>query len=125
MLNQVLEVTLAVMILLLGMAVTVIARVESAPAGTAQPDGDGEQTAPQPGWTAADPPQGLGPLTVPAGPNAPPPAPRKTALTGRGRYEARHVRGRIPKPRTPGPAGPPWGPAPPPGLPQQGSESWI
>jgi hypothetical protein len=124
MLNQVLDVTLAVMILLLAMSVTVIARVESAPGGTAQPDGDGEQ-APQPGWRPAEPPQGLWPLTLPAGQGASLPAPRKAGVIGRGRYEARHVRGRIPKPRTPGPAGPPWGPAPPPGLPQQGSESWV
>jgi hypothetical protein len=124
MLNQVLEVTLAVMILLLAMSVTVIARVESAPGGTAQPDGDGEPAS-QPGWTPSEPPQGMWPLTLPVSQDASPNGPRKAGLIGRGRYEARHVRGRIPKPRTPGPAGPPWGPAPPPGLPQQGSESLI
>lgn len=126
MLNQVLEATLAFMILLLVLSVTAIVRVDSVVAAPTEAATGGEPTAAANGRPTAVPPAALwtGPGQV--GLLSSVPAPRKTGLFGRGRYEARHVRGRMPKPRQPGPSGPPWGPAtPPPGLPQQGSERWI
>lgn len=127
MLNQVLEVTLAAMIALLAMSVAAILRVDTAPGTTTEAAADGDQAMSAAGLTAAPPPAPMwpGPLgSAFVAASAPPP--RRTSWLGRTRYEARHVRGRIPKPRTPGPAGPPWGPAaPPPGLTQQGSERWV
>jgi len=85
--------------------------------------------APQPGRTMQAPPGAMWPSPAPggfgSGMAAPPP--RRSGFLGRGRYEARHVRGRMPRPRPPAPAGPPWGPAtPPPSRPQQqGSERWT
>jgi hypothetical protein len=124
--NQVLEAALAVMILLLVMSVTAIVRVDVAVAANTEAAAGDEAAASANGRPTALPPAalwtgpGLGGLTASTA------AQRKTGLFGRSRYEARHVRGRMPKPRQPGPAGPPWGPAtPPPGLPQQSSERWI
>ncbi len=128
MLNQVLEAALAFMILLLAMSVAAIVRVDTTVGGNTEARADGE--------SAASAASAAGrPTAVPAPPlwagqargnlTASGPAPRKPGLFGP-RYEARHVRGRMPRPRQPGPTGPPWGPAaPPPGLPQQGSERWI
>lgn len=154
MMNQVLEATLAFMVLLLALSVTAIVRVGPMAQAQTESNVDGEMASAGP----APMPVGMpaGPLGMPAGPAgmtngvhpgravqaAPPPvtwtspgpggfgptvagpAVRRPGLLGRGRYEARHVRGRIPKPRPPAPAGPPWGPAapPPPGRPQQSSE---
>lgn len=151
MMNQVLEATLAFMILLLALSVTAIIRVgPMAPAQT-ESDTDAEMAAAAPATMAAGPASMVaGPASMLAGPPrrtgqaAPPPAvwaspvpgsvrpgvaaspDRRPGLLGRGRYEARHVRGRIPKPRPPAPAGPPWGPAapPPPGRSQHGSDRW-
>ncbi len=138
MLNQVLEATLAFMILLLALSVSAIVRV--GPTAPASPESniDSDPAMPQPQpvrvmagaqpgqmatagapvmWTAPAPGSML-----PAGP----PLGRRPGLLGRGRYEARHVRGRMPKPRPTAPAGPPWGPAtPPPSRAQQGSERWT
>jgi hypothetical protein len=148
MMNQVLEATLAFMILLLALSVTAIIRVgPMAPAQT-ESNTDAEMEAAGPATMAAAPASVMaGPASMLAGPQpgravqaAPPavwapvpgsvrpgataPDARRPGLLGR-RYEARHVRGRIPKPRPAAPAGPPWGPAtPPPGRPQQGSERW-
>lgn len=133
--NQVLEVTLAFMILLLLLSVTAIIRVGPMTPASTEANTDTDiapiparmATGPQPGrMVAAGPAPALWP---PGGSNGmrPPPAPvRRSGLLGRTRYEARHVRGRMPKPRPPAPAGPPWGPAtPPPGRAQQGSERWT
>jgi hypothetical protein len=77
---------------------------------------------PQPGnLVAAAPGQAVWPPAAPNGMRSPEPV-RRSGFLGRARYEAKHVRGHTPKPRPPAPAGPPWGPAPPPGRPQQGSE---
>jgi hypothetical protein len=124
MVNQVLEATLAVMILLLAMSVTAIVRVDAVPGNTAEPDADGEHAA-QAGWPPAESAPPMWPAPQTTGLSASAQEPEKAGLVSRGRYEARHVRGRTPKPRSPGPVGPPWGPAPPPGLPQQGSERLI
>jgi hypothetical protein len=122
MLNQVLEAALAFMILLLLMSVTAIVRVDTAVPATTETNANGEPAAAQNGRPTGVPTNALW-----AGSMAPPPMPaRKNSVFGRGRYQARHVRGRMPKTRPPSPAGPPWGPAaPPPGLPRQGSERWI
>jgi len=126
MLNQVLEAALAVMILLLVMSLTAIVRVDTAVAATTEAANSGEPAAAANGRPTAVPPAALWTVPAPGGLIASRPAPRKAGLFGRTRYEARHVRGRMPKPRQPGPTGPPWGPAtPPPGLSQQGSERWI
>ncbi|HEX5188175.1 MAG TPA: hypothetical protein VFW16_01445, partial [Streptosporangiaceae bacterium] len=78
------------------------------------------------GPAVADPPAAPWAAPMPRGAPAAPPPVRRSGWLGRARYEARHVRGRVPKPRPPAPAGPPWGPAaPPPGRPQQGSERWT
>jgi hypothetical protein len=136
MLNQVLESTLAFMVALLVLSISAIARVRPTPSSTSM---NSEQSI------AGDPTMngnGIGPATFsPAGAGpalwsaSPPPpgnvlatnpGPRRAGMLGR-RYEARHVRGRMPVPRQPGPAGPPWGPAAPPpaGRPQAGSERWT
>lgn len=122
MLNQVLEAALAFMILLLLMSVTAIVRVDTAVPATTETNVNGEAAAVQNGRPTGVPTNALW-----AGSLAPPPVPaRKSGVFGRGRYQARHVRGRMPKNRPPSPAGPPWGPAaPPPGLPRQGSERYI
>ena len=133
-LNQVLEATLAFMILLLLLSVTAIIRVGPVTPASTEANTDTDMapmpammaSAPQPGrMVAAGPAPALWPD---AGSNGmrPPPAPvRRSGWMGRARYEARHVRGRMPKPRPSAPAGPPWGPAAPPGRPQQGSERWT
>jgi hypothetical protein len=135
MLNQVLEASLAFMIFLLVLSLTAIVRVgPMAPAST-EANTDTDIGAPFPGTMVAAPPPGQMAAAAPASalwpPAAPngirPPAPaRRSGWLGRTRYEARHVRGRMPKPRPPAPAGPPWGPAaPPPGRAQQSSERWT
>jgi hypothetical protein len=177
MMNQVLEATLAFMILLLGLSVTAIVRLGPMPqaqnesnaegdmaiAGTgAFPNGLASMFDGQAGMASGPPgmfdgqanlavrPASLttGPASTTAGPQAGRPAqptpflatwanpatggfqsgaaeppPRRSGFLGRGRYEAKHVRGRRPAPRPAAPAGPPWGPAvpPPPGRPQQGA----
>ncbi len=124
MLNQVLEAALALMILLLVMSVTAIVRVGTTVGGNREPGTNGDSAASAADLSTAVPAPPMWGGTVP-GHLAPPPPPRKPGLFGP-RYEARHVRGRAPNQRQPGPTGPPWGPAaPPPGLPQQGSERWI
>ena len=125
MLNQVLEAALAFMILLLAMSVAAIVRVDTAVGGNTEATADGEPAASAAGRPSARPAPPLWAGQIPDHLTASDPATRKPGLFGP-RYEARHVRGRMPRPRQPGPAGPPWGPAaPPPGLPQQGSERWI
>ncbi|MDR2988796.1 MAG: hypothetical protein LBV34_28565 [Nocardiopsaceae bacterium] len=138
MLNQVLEASLAFMILLLLLSVTAIIRVGPMTPASTETNTESDLAAPMPGTMVAGPPQpgtmvAAGPAPAfwpPPAPNgvrppAPPPV-RRSGMFGRGRYEARHVRGRAAKPRPPAPAGPPWGPAaPPPGRPQQGSERWT
>jgi hypothetical protein len=105
------------------------------PSGRPLPSGPaGRPMAPGPagrpmasGQAVAGPPSALwtGPMPGSMRSAAPPPV-RRSGWLGRVRYEARHVRGRMPKPRPSAPAGPPWGPAaPPPGRPQQGSERWT
>jgi len=133
MLNQVLEATLAFMILLLFLSVTAIVRLGPAPAST-ETNTDTDIGAPVPATMLSGPP-GQMMATTPAAAHWPPAAPngmrppasaRKSGWLGRTRYEARHVRGRLPTPRPPAPAGPPWGPAaPPPGRPPQNSERWT
>ena len=131
MLNQVLEATLAFMILLLAMSVTAIARIGPTTASNTESSTDAESTGPVPGRVASPmpPPTMWNAAPGPMNGNAAPPAsrPRKSGLLGRARYEARHVRGRMPAQRPTVPAGPPWGPAtpPPPARPQQGSERWV
>lgn len=149
MLNQVLEATLAFMILLLALSIAAIVRLgPTAPAASTESNVDTEMPMQQPvrvlagphpghpgapgrplasGPAVAGPPSALWATPMPGTmrPAAPPPV-RRSGWLGRGRYEARHVRGRMPKARPPAPAGPPWGPAtPPPGRPQQGSERWT
>ena len=128
MLNQVLEAALAFMILLLLMSVTAIVRVDTAVPATTETNANGEPASAQNGRPTGGPASARW-AGIPPGGLAPPPVPaRKSGVLGRGRYHARarHVRGRMPRTRTPTPAGPPWGPAaPPPGLPRQGSERWI
>ncbi len=136
MLNQVLEATLAVMILLLALSVAAIVRIGPMAQATTESNTDTEAgaqqpiravAAPQPGQRVATAPAAaLWSNPVPGSMRSPaPPAVRRPGLLG-GRYEARHVRGRMPKPRPPAPAGPPWGPAtPPPSRPQQSSERWT
>lgn len=135
MLNQVLEASLAFMILLLLLSVTAIIRVGPMTPASTETNTEADFAEPMPAMMAASQQPGrmvaatAPALWPPAGPNGirPPPAPvRKSGWLGRTRYEARHVRGRMPKPRPPAPAGPPWGPASPPtGRPQQGSERWT
>ncbi|HEX2320783.1 MAG TPA: hypothetical protein VHJ18_17515 [Streptosporangiaceae bacterium] len=135
MLNQVLEATLAFMIFLLLLSVTAIVRVDPMAPASTEANTDTDIGAPFPGTMVAGPPPGqmagaapapaLWPPAAPNGMRPPTPA-RRSGLLGRTRYEARHVRGRMPKPRPPAPAGPPWGPAaPPPGRQQQSSERWT
>jgi len=178
MMNQVLEATLAFMILLLGLSVTAIVRLGPMPQAQNESNAEGEMatagTGVFPNGLAsmfdvevgmASGPPGMfdgqaspavrpaslttGPASTTAGPQAGRPAqptpflatwanpasgsfqsgaeeppPRRSGLLGRGRYEAKHVRGRLPAPRQAAPAGPPWGPAAPPppaGRPQQGA----
>jgi len=134
MLNQVLEASLAFMILLLLLSLSAIVRVRPMPPSSTETNTDTDiaapfpatmGTGPQPGtMMAAAPGSALWPPAAPNGARPPAPA-RRSGFLGRTRYEARHQRGRMPKPRPPAPAGPPWGPAaPPPGRPQQGSERW-
>jgi hypothetical protein len=133
MLNQVLEATLAFMIFLLLLSVTAIVRVGPMAPASSEANTDTDIGAPFPGTMLAGPPPSqmaapaLWPPAAPNGMRSPAPAPaRRSGLLGRTRYEARHVRGRMPKPRPPAPAGPPWGPAaPPPGRQQQSSERWT
>jgi len=122
MLNHVLEISLALMILLLALSVSVIVRIRPTPTGTTEASADGEPAPPAAvGLAPAGPALWTGPMPGGIAASADP-----MSRAGRfiqGRYEARHVRGRMPSQRPPGPAGPPWGPASrPPGLPQQGSE---
>ncbi len=120
MLNQVLEATLALMILLLALSVSVIARIRPAAASSTEASADSESAGPA--GTSVPPPDAAlwsGPLPDAITASAPPVS--KAGRPIQGRYEARHVRGRLPGQRPPGPAGPPWGPAVPPGQPQQGS----
>ncbi len=125
MLNRVLEVTLALMILLLATSVSVIVRIRPTTSSSTETSADTESAGLAGMTTAAsDPAPWTGPLpgriSAPAAPLS------RTGRFIQGRYEARHVRGRMPKQRSPGPVGPPWGPAlPPPGRPQQGSERLI
>src|SRR5262249_8267736 len=131
MLNQVLEATLAFMILLLAMSVTAIARVRPTTASNTESNTDADTTGPMPARVVGTmpPPTMWTGAPAPMNGNVRPPAPprRRSGWLGRARYEARHVRGRMPAQRPPVPAGPPWGPAtpPPPGRPQQGSERWV
>ena len=142
MLNQVIEATLAFMILLLALSVTAIIRVGPTAPASSESNMDSDTAMPQshpqsqPIRVMVGAQQGqMAPAAAPMMWTAPapgsmlqavPPPPRKPGLLGRGRYEARHVRGRMPRPRPPAPAGPPWGPAtPPPSRPQQGSERWT
>jgi hypothetical protein len=121
MLNQVLEVTLAVMILLLAMAVSAIVRIRPTTSSSTEASADSEPERAGAGPAAPAPPLWSGPLPGGIAASAPPMS--KAGRFIQGRYEARHVRGRMPRQRPAGPAGPPWGPAvPPPGRPQQGSE---
>lgn len=136
MLNQVLEASLAFMILLLLLSLSAIIRVRPMTPASAETntDTDTDIGPPMPARMNAGPQPGsmvaVGPSSAhwpPAAPNGmPSPAPaRRSGFLGRTRYDARHVRGRMPNARPPAPAGPPWGPAaPPPGRPQQGSERW-
>lgn len=122
MLNQVLEATLAVMIALLALSVSVIVRIRPTTSNSTDASADADAAGPPDSAAAAS---GLalwsGPL--PGGVAAPVPPVSKTGRLVQGRYEARHVRGQLPRQRPPGPAGPPWGPAAPPAdRPQQGSE---
>ncbi len=121
MLNQVLEATLAFMIVLLALSVSAIVRLgPTAPApASSESNIDSDTAMPQPQpvpvmagaqagqmATAAAPMMWTAPASgsmLPAGP----PLGRRPGLLGRGRYEARHVRGRMPKPRPSAPAGPP------------------
>jgi hypothetical protein len=127
MLNQVLEAALAFMILLLLMSVTAIVRVDTAVAATTEASANGEPVPSANGRPAVVPTAALWAGPVPGGlTTQPPPMSRKTGWLARYRYEARHVKGRLPRPRPPGPTGPPWGPAArPPGVQHQGSERWI
>jgi len=122
MLNQVLEATLVVMILLLVLSVTVIVRIRPATGSSTEARTDSES----PGLTAAStdvPAPALWPGPLTGAMAAPAPPTSKTGHFIQRRYEARHVRGQVPRPPPPGPAGPPWEPAvPPPGRPQPGSE---
>ncbi len=134
MLNQVLEATLAVMILLLALSVAAIVRIGPMPQAATESNTDTEADTQQPMRVVAAPGQMVATASAPARWSNPvpgsmrspaPPGVRRSGLLG-GRYEARHVRGRMPKPRPPAPAGPPWGPAsPPPSRPQQSSERWT
>ncbi len=134
MLNQVLESTLAFMVALLALSISAIVRVR--PTASSTPANSEMPLAGEPMMNGS----GLSPVNLgPAGSgptlwSAAPPSgllpadadQRRAGLIGR-RYEARHVRGRAPAARQPGPAGPPWGPAAPPpaGRPQQNSERWT
>ncbi|HEX9066795.1 MAG TPA: hypothetical protein VF843_16920 [Streptosporangiaceae bacterium] len=133
MLNQVLESTLAVMVALLALSISVIVRVR--PTTPATPLNSEHEVAAEPmfpgnGFSSAGlAGPGSGPTLWAASPPGSLPAlgsaPRsRPGLPGR-RYEPRHVRGRVTDPGQPGPSGPPWGPAPPPASrSQQGSERW-
>ena len=126
MLNQVLEAALAFMILLLLMSVTAIVRVNTAIPATTETSANDDPAPSVNGRPAVAPTAALWAGPVPGGLTAPRPVPRKTGWLARYRYEARHVKGRMPKARPPGPTGPPWGPAVrPPGVQHQGSERWI
>jgi hypothetical protein len=136
MLNQVLEATLAFMILLLALSVAAIVRIGPMAQATTESNTDTEAGTQQPVRVVAGPQPGQMVATAPSpalwsnsvsgGMRSPaPPMVRRSGWLG-GRYEARHVRGRMPKPRPPAPAGPPWGPAsPPPSRAQQSSERWT
>lgn len=126
MLNQVLEATLAFMVLLLAMSVTAIIRLGPTTNSAVRAGVDGDAPPSTSGLTTAAPAPELWRVPGTDRLTSSGPAVRKTGWLGRGRYEARHVRGRMPRQWSPGPAGPPWGPAaPPPGRPQPGSERWI
>jgi hypothetical protein len=134
MLNQVLEASLAFMILLLILSLSAIIRVRPMTPASAETNTDTDTGPPVPARMNAGPQPGTMVAAAPGSAHWPPaaqngmrsPAPaRRSGFLGRTRYDARHVRGRMPKARPPAPAGPPWGPAaPPPGRPQQGSERW-
>jgi hypothetical protein len=125
MLNRVLEISLVLMILLLATSVSVIVRIRPTTSSSAETSADAE-SAGLADSTAAAPDPGLWSGPLPGGIAARAAPMSRTSRFIQGRYEARHVRGRMPKQRPPGPAGPPWGPAlPPPGRPQQGSERLI
>ena len=121
MLNQVLEATLALMILLLLLSVSVIVRIRATPGGSTEARADGESAGLAVSTDVPAPALWPGPLT---GGFAAPAAPAsKPGRFIQRRYEARHVRGQVPRQRPLGPAGPPWEPAvPPPGRAQPGSE---
>jgi hypothetical protein len=125
MLNQVLEATLVVMILLLVLAVSVIVRIRPTTGSSTETRADSESA----GLAAAStdvPASALWPGPLMGGITATAPPTSKTDRFIQRRYEARHVRGQVPRQRPPGPAGPPWEPAvPPPGRPQPGSERLI
>ena len=133
MLNQVLESTLAFMVALLALSISAIVRVRPTASSTSgnseRPLADDPMIAGN-GLTPVNlTSAGTGPTLWAASPSPGPlpagPEQRRASMLGR-RYEARHVRGRAPADRQPGPAGPPWGPAvpPPAGPPQQNSERW-
>jgi hypothetical protein len=121
MLNQVLEATLAVMILLLALSLSVIARIRPTAGSPTEARDDSESAGLAASTDVPAPALWPGPLT--GGVTAPAPPASKPGRFIQRRYEARHVRGQVPRQRVPGPAGPPWEPAvPPPARPQQGSE---
>ncbi len=134
MLNQVLEATLAFMVALLALSISVIVRARPTPSSTTMNSGHSLTGEPVGAGNSLTPvnlaSNGSGPTLWAANPAgglpAPGPESHRSGLLGR-RYEARHVRGRTPAPRLRGPSGPPWGPAAPPpaGRPQQGSERWT
>lgn len=134
MLNQVLEFTLVFMIALLALSISAIVRVRPTPSSTnmnSEQSFAGDPTLSGNGLSPAPfSPAGSGPTLWAASGSGnlleDDIGPRRTGLIGR-RYEARHVRGRMPLPRQPGPSGPPWGPAAPPpaGRPQASSERWT
>jgi hypothetical protein len=127
MLNQVLEATLAFMILLLALSVAAIIRIGPAPSGTANANAESDAMASGPGPFQTMPGPALWPGPVPNGVGAAPSAAlQRTSWLAKVRYEGLHARGRVPRQRTSSPAGPPWGPAaPPPVRPPQGSERWT
>lgn len=128
MLNQVLEATLAFMILLLALSIAAIIRVGPAPSGTTEANAESETMAPGPPRPIRTMPgPAMWPGPVPNGMRpAPLPAVRRASWIAKVRYEGLHARGRVPRQRPPTPAGPPWGPAaPPPVRPPQGSERWT
>jgi hypothetical protein len=129
MMNQVIESTLALMVALLILSISAIVRVRPAPS-PAQPRPEHPLAADHPssesgyGLASQDPGPALWAASGPAG-LLPADADQRASLLGR-RYEARHVRGRVPAPRPSSPSGPPWGPAPPPnGRPHPNSDRWA